>query len=127
MQLVALLQAPEDVHAEFYRWLLNRHLLKAPVQSRILLHGAAIVLWSGGGDTTQLPACQGWLQQTGRIRTRSITVHHGVEFINEQHNGRFRIAHLIENGPKTFLELTAKLGSGDQGTSIQGNKPQTLQ
>ena len=127
VQLISLLQSTEDLHTEFNRWLLNRHLLKAPVQSRILLHSAAIVLWSGGGDTTQLPSCQGRFQQTGRISTGSITVHHGVKFINEQHNGRFRIAHLIENSPKTFLELTAELGSSDQGTTIEGDKPQALQ
>jgi hypothetical protein len=50
-----------------------------------------------------------------------------VKFINEQHNSCFRIAHLIENGTKAFLELTAELGSSDQGSTIEGNKPQALQ
>ena len=126
MQLIALLHTPQDLNAVVDRRLGDLHLLEATVQCRILFNRAAVILWCGGRDATQIPSGQCGLEQAASVGAGAIAVHHGVQFVDEQHHTGLGITHLLQHFPQPFLKLTAKLGASDQGTHIQGNKPESL-
>ena len=132
VQLVALLETPQDLHTGVEAWLLDQHLLEAALQARILLDAAAIVLGGGGADAAQVTLGQGWLKHAAGIGVGAIAAHHRVQLVDKQHHAcrtghRIGVAHLLEHGPQALLKLAAKLGPSDQGAQIQGHQPQTLQ
>ena len=126
MQLVALLHAPQNLDAVVDRRLGDLHLLKATVQSWILLHCAAVILWRGCSNTTQIASGQSRLEQAACVGAGAVAVDHGVQFIDEQHHSSLWITHLLQHLSQALLELPAKFGASDQSTHIQSHKPQSL-
>ena len=126
VQLIALLHPPENLDAVINGRLRDGHLLKTPVQCRVFLNGAPIILRGRGGNTAQITPRQRRLEKAAGICTVAVTVDHRVQFINKQHHSRFRITDLLQHLTQALLKLTTELGTGDQRPRIEGHKPQTL-
>ena len=131
VQLVALLEPPQDQGALLDARLLDQHLLEAPVQSWILLDAAAELLGGGGPDAAQVAAGQGRLEDAACITARALGAHHRVQLIDEQDHaiGRrpFRLAHLLEHRAQALLKLAAELSAGDQGPQVEADQAQALE
>ena len=134
VDLVALLEAAQDLQAGVAVGLADLHLLEAALKGRILLDRAAVVLGGGGADAAQIAPGQHGLEQAGRIGTGALAPHHRVQFIDEQHHAtaaipgrRLPIPHLGQHLPQALLELPPKLGAGDQGPQVEGHEPQAPQ
>ena len=126
VQLIALLHPTKDLDAVIDGRLRDGHLLKTPVQCRVFFNSAPVILGCGGGDAAQIAPRQRRLEQASGIGTAAITVHHRVQFIDEQHHTRFRITHLLQHLAQALLELSTELGTGNQRSGIQRHKPQAL-
>ena len=86
VQLVALAHTTQDLQRHIQGWFLDHQLLEAPVQHGIFLQRAAVFLDGGGPNAAQLTSGQGWFEHAAGIGARTITVHQGVDFIDEQHH-----------------------------------------
>ena len=127
VQLVALLQAPQDFHTGVGARLLDQHLLEAALQGRILFHRAAVILRGGGTNATQIAPGQSRLEHAAGISSGTLAVHHGVEFIDKQHHTGLGFPHLLQHPPQALLKLAAKFCPCHQSSQIQGHQPQTLE
>ena len=83
----------------------------------------------GGPDAAQFPAGQHRLEQVAGIHgpTAGAGPHHGMDFVDEQHNLPFRGGDLLEHRLEPFFKLAAVLGAGDQGAHVQGDQLTVLQ
>ena len=127
VQLIALLQAPQDFHTGVGARLLDQHLLEAALQGRILFHRAAVILRGGGTNATQIAPGQSRLEHAAGISSGTLAVHHGVEFIDKQHHTGLGFPHLLQHPPQALLKLAAKFCPCHQSSQIQGHQPQTLE
>ena len=129
VQLIALPQPPQDLQAGGAVRLADQHLLETALQGGVLLNGAAEILGGGGADAAQITTGQGRLEDAGRIAARALAIDHGMEFVEEEHNSArsVRLGHLLEHAAQPFFELTAKLGTGDQGPQIEGDQSHSPQ
>ena len=85
MDFVALFQAAQNRNAVLDARLVDQHLLKAPLQRRILFHVLAVLIQGGGADAVQLAARQRRLEHVAGIhRTLGLAgTDHGVQFVDE--------------------------------------------
>ena len=85
MNLVALFQTAQNRNAVLDARLVDQHLLKAPLQRRILFHILAVLVQGGGTDAVQLAARQRRLEHVAGIhRTLGLAgADHGVQFVDE--------------------------------------------
>ena len=129
VQLVALPQPPQNLQAGGAVRLADQHLLKTALQGGVLLNGATEILGGGGTDAAQITTGQGRLEDACRIAARALATYHGMEFVEEEHDSTrpVRLGHLLEHAAQPFFELTAKLGSGDQGPQIEGDQSHSPQ
>ena len=132
VQLIALPQPPQDLQAGGAVRLADQHLLETALQGGVLLNGAAEILGGGGADAAQITTGQGRLEDASRIAARALAIDHGMEFVEEEHNSArsirsVRLGHLLEHAAQPFFELTAKLGTGDQGPQIEGDQSHSPQ
>ena len=132
VELVALLEAAQDLGALLPARLLDQHLLKTAIQGRILLHRAAVVLRRGGADAAQIAPGQHRFEDAARIGAGAVAAHDRVQFIDEQDHagaafGGLTGGHLHQHAAQPFLELAAELGAGDQGPQVEGDQPLTLE
>ena len=122
MQLVALAHTAQDLERHIQGWFLDQQLLEAPIQHGIFFQRAAVFLDGGGTNAAQLSAGQGWFEHAAGISTSAITIHQGVDFIDEQHHPFTALiagGDLLQHAAQALFELTAVLGTGDQGTEVQ--------
>ena len=122
VQLVALAHTTQDLQRHIQGWFLDQQLLEAPVQHGIFLQRAAVFLDGGGPNAAQLTSGQGWFEHAAGIGARTITVHQGVDFIDEQHHPFTAFiagGDLLKNAAQALFELTAVFGASDQGAEIQ--------
>ena len=132
VELVALLEAAQDLNTHLPARLLDQHLLEAAVQGRILLHRAAVVLSGGGANTPQIAPGQHRFEDAARIGAGTVAADHRVQLIDEQDHagaagGGLTGGHLHQHAAQPFLELAAELGAGDQGPEIEGDQPLALE
>jgi hypothetical protein len=66
--------------------LADQHLLETPLERRVLLDAAAVVLGRGGADAAQLAAGQGRFRTLPASALARSPAHHGVQLIDEQHH-----------------------------------------
>ena len=69
---------------------------------------------SGGANRAKRPAGQCGLEQVGGVSGASgaASADQGVNFINEQHDGRSAGLHFIDHAAKPLLELAFHAGAG---------------
>ncbi|MNJ44807.1 hypothetical protein D3C77_398740 [compost metagenome] len=122
MRLETPLEATQDAHGVFHRWLADIDLLEAPRQGAILLEDPAKLLEGGRTDATDITRRQQRLEQIGGIHdaTGSCTcTDNSVNFVDKQDCLR-PFAQLVEQRLEALLEVTAVLGTGQQSAQIQG-------
>ena len=83
VQLVALLEAAQDLQAGVGIGLADQHLLEAALQGRILLDRAAVVLGGGGADAAQIAAGQGRLEDAGGIGAGALAGAHWMVSVTD--------------------------------------------
>ena len=115
VHFVAFLQAPEDRDCVFHVGLIDKHLLEATFQGRIFFDVLAMFIQGGGPDAAQFTSGQHRLEQVAGIHgpTAGASPHHGMDFVDEQHNLPFRGGDLLEHCLEPFFKLAAVLGAGD--------------
>ncbi|MCY1518282.1 hypothetical protein D9M68_529940 [compost metagenome] len=122
MLLEARLQPTQNADGVLHRRLRDIHLLKTPRQRTVFLEDAAELLKGGRTDAADLTGRQHRLEQVGGIHHpagRCTSANDGVDLVDEQHR-MGALAQLVEQRLEAFLEVTAVLGTGQQGTEIQG-------
>ncbi|MNN10031.1 hypothetical protein D3C81_1229420 [compost metagenome] len=116
------LEPAQDAHGVFHRWLADIDLLEAPRQSPVFFEDAAKFLEGGRTDATDITRRQQRLEQVGGVHypTGSRTgTDDGVDLVDEQDRLR-TFAQLVEQRLEALLEVTAVLGTGQQGAQVQG-------
>ena len=131
VELVALLQPPQDQGALLQARLLDQDLLEAPVERRVLLNGAAVLLRGRRADATQVTPGQRRLEDAAGVAVGALGPHDVVELIDEEDHparlGALGLAHLLEDAAQALFKLPAELGTGDQGPQIQGDQTLPLE
>ena len=121
MDLVALLQAPEDRDCVLHAWLADHHRLKASLQGRVLLDVLAVLVERRGAHAAQLAAREHRLQQVGGVdgafgRARADD---RVQLVEEQDHRAAGLGDLLQHRLQAVLELTPVLGAGDQRADVE--------
>ena len=122
MLLEAPLEAFENAIGVIHRGLADINLLEAPRQGAILLEYAAKFLEGGRANAADLARRQHRLEQVGSIHHPARCgprTNYGVDLVDEQYRVR-ALAQLIEQRLEAFLEIATVLGTGQQGSQIQG-------
>ena len=111
----------EDLNSFGNRRFNNINLLKTPGKRAVFLEDTTEFLIRCGTNTLQFTRCQHWLDKIGCIHYTtggSTCTDNSVDFINKEYRTLF-LLQLTENRLKTFLEITAILGTGNQCTEIK--------
>ena len=129
INLVALLQAPEDGDGVLHRGLIHHHRLEPPFQSRVLLNILPVLVQGSGPNAVELAPGQHGLQQISRVHgalgfPRS---HNGVQLIDEQEDLSLRLFHLCQDRLQPLLKFAPVLGPCNQGPHVQGEDGLVLQ
>ena len=129
VDLVALLQAAEDGHSVLHGGLVDQNGLEAALQSGILFDILAVLVEGGGTNAVQLTAGQHGLEQVAGIHAALglAGTHDGVQLVDEEDDAAVGLAHLVEDGLQTLLELAPVLGTCDQRAHVQREDGLVLQ
>ncbi len=129
VDLVSLLQPPEDGDGVRGAGLADEDRLEPALQGRVLLHVLAIFVERGGPDGPELAASQHRLQHVAGVDRafRSAGTDHRVELVDERDDLAGALGDLAKNGLEPLLELSAVLGPGDQRADVEGHHPLVLE
>ena len=127
--LVAFLQASQDADAGQRVGFIDHDALETAFQGLVLLEVLLVLVQRGGTDAAQFAPGQGRLQYVGGIHgplTLSGT-HQRVYLVDEEDNLPVTLRDVLDDTLQTFLKLTLVLGTGYQGTHVQGVEQLALQ
>ena len=129
MDLVALLQTPEDRDRVLYGGLLDHDRLESPFERRVLFDVLPVFVQGGGAHAAQLSPGQGGFQHVGGIdgAFRRPGAHDRVDLIDEEDDLPLRGGDLLQDGLQAFLEFSAVLRPGDEGADIEADDPLVFQ
>ena len=111
----------EDLNSFGNRRFNNINLLKTSGKRAVFLEDATEFLIRCGTNTLQLTGCQHWLNKVGCIHDTtgsSTCTNNSVDLIYKEYRTLF-LLQLTENSLKTFLKITAILGTSNQGAEIK--------
>src|SRR5947209_20338403 len=120
MLLVAIAQALEDLDRLLGRGLVDRDLLEATLQRRVALQVLAVLLERRSADRLQLTAGQRRLEDRRGIygALGGAGTYEVVQLVDEQDDVA-ALGDLLHHLLQALFELSAVLGTGDQGGQIQ--------
>ena len=111
MNLVALFESPENGHRIFDAWLVDRHLLKAPLQRRVFLDVLSKLIQGGRTDTMQLSRAKAGFNML--LASIAPSAFPAPTTVWSSSMNRMILTFLFgqvgENGLQTLLELTPEL------------------
>ena len=86
VRLIAVLEAPEDVHGVVHSGLADQHGLEPTLQRRVLLYVLAVLVNGCGAHDVQLAARQGGLEHVGGVHRAlgGARPHYRVQLVYEQ-------------------------------------------
>ena len=121
VQRVLFLQPAQDRDRVFHRRLIHEHLLKAPLERRVLLHVLAVLVERRGADTVQLAARERGLQHVAGVhRAFGLAgADHRVQLVDEQDHLAFLLREIVQHGLQALLELAAKFRARDQRAHVE--------
>ena len=123
VDLVTLLQAPQDGDRVLDRRLADEDRLESSFQRGVLLDFLSILVERRGADAPQLAPGQRRLEQVGGVH-RPIGLARAddqVQLVDEQDDPPLRLGDVLEYRLETLLELAAELGTGDQRPDVEGD------
>ena len=121
MNLVALLEPPEDGDRLLEGRLTDEHRLETPLERRVFLDVLSVFVQRRCADHSELATGQRRLQHVAGVHRplgRTGT-HHGVKLIQEQHVLPTGLGDLLEGGLQALLELTSVFGSGQHRGDVE--------
>ena len=121
VQLVFLLETPEDGDRVLHRWLADEHGLEPALERRVLLDIFAVFVERGRADAVQLTAGKRGLQQVARVhRTFRLTrADQRVHLVYEEDDVALGPLHFVEHALESLLELAAILRTGDERPHVE--------
>ncbi len=121
MDLVTLLQAPQDRDRVLDRRLPHEDRLETSFERGVLLDVLAVLVEGRRPHAPQVPAREGRLQEVGGVdrALRGPRTHQGVQLVDEEDHVPFRLLHLPQERLQPFLELAAELGPRDEGAEVE--------
>ena len=128
MFLVAVLDPAKNLDRLLDRRLFNHDRLEATLKCRISLDVLAIVIQRRRADRLELAACEGWLEDVGRVDGAfgSAGAYEHVQLVDKQH-AVARALDLFHDLLQALLELAAILGASDQGANVERQQSLALQ
>ncbi len=120
--LVLRAQAVQDRNRLVHVGLVHEHGREAPLECRVGLDVAPVLLERGRTDDVQLATRQGGLHHRRGIdgALGAARPHHLVDLVDEEQHLTGRLTHLAHDRLQPLLELTAELRAGDQLPHIEG-------
>ncbi len=121
MHFVAFFEPAQDGDGVFHRRLIDQHLLKTPLERRVLLDVLAILVERGRADAMQFAARQGGLQHVAGVH-RALGLaraHHGVQLVDEQNDLPLLFGQIVEHGFQALLEFAAEFSARDQRAHVE--------
>ncbi len=117
--LVAALDAAQDFDRIFDGRLIDHHRLEATLKGCIALDILAELVKRCRADGLEFAACQGWLEDVGRIQRAFCTTRadQRMELVDEQDTACF--FDLVDHTLESFFELAAILCTGDQRAHVK--------
>ena len=124
MCFVALLQAAQNRNRVLHAGFADKHRLKAAFERRVFFYVEPIFVQRRRANDTQLATCQHGLEHVACIHAAFglSGADDGVHFVDEHDIQPFSSSDLFEHGLEPFLELSAKLCTGNQGTHVEGHE-----
>ena len=124
VDFIAFLQAAQDGNGVLHGGLVDQDCLKAAFQGRVLFDVLSVFVQRRRADQMQLASREHRFQQIGGIHCPfgCSGSDDRVQFVDEEENLALRRLDLFQDGFEPFLKFTAKFGTGDKGTHIQGKK-----
>ena len=121
VDFVALAQTAEDADGVFHRGFIHHHGLEATLKGGILLDVLPELVQSGRADGMQFATGEHRFQHVGGVdgpfgRTGA---HHGVQFVDEEHDLALRVGHFLQHSLQSFFEFAAELRAGDECTHVE--------
>ncbi|GBD28426.1 hypothetical protein HRbin31_00443 [bacterium HR31] len=130
VDLVLLLQAPEDGDGVLHRRLPHVDRLEPALQGRVLLDVLPVLVQGSSADAVQLAAGQHGLEDVGGVHGRPLRgtrAHHGVDLVDEQDDLALAVRDLLQHRLQPLLELPPVLGPGHEGAHVQLEDPLVLE
>ena len=125
VHLVALLQPPEDGHRRLAARLLDQDGLEPPLQRRVLLDVAAVLVEGGRADAVEFAPRERRLEQVRGVHRPGGRpgADHGVEFVYEQDDFPAGVGDRGEHRLQPLLELAPELRPGHQRPEVERRHP----
>ncbi len=125
VDLVFLLQSPQDRDGVFDRRLADIDLLEASFEGRIFFDVLLILVQRRGADAAKLSPGQRRLQHIGRVNgaLRRAGADDGVKLIDEEDDLPFGFLNLFEDGFQAVFEFSAVFCPGHERPHIERNEP----
>ena len=130
MNLVALFEAAQDRHRSLDRRWFDQHLLKAPLESRILLDVLPVLVERGGAHHSQTAPGEHRLQHVAGVHGAfgaAACTHDRVHFVDEGDDLAVGVLDLFEYRLQSLLELAAVLRAGDHRGEIEADEALVLE
>ncbi len=129
MDLVALLESPEDRDRVLDGRLLHVDGLEAPLEGRVLLDVLLVLVQGRRADRAQLAPSERRLQHVGGVHGAlgGSRPDERVQLVDEEDDRALRLFDLLQDGLQPVLELAPVLGPGDHGAQVQSDDPLVLQ
>ena len=121
VDLVTLLQTPEDGDRVLDPRLVHEHGLETAFEGRVLLHVLAVLVQGGGPDAVQLAARERGLEHVAGIHRalRPTRSDHGVELVDEEHDPTLLLRQVVQQRLHALLELAAELRARDHRAHVE--------
>src|SRR5690606_21089117 len=128
VDLVLLLDAPEDADGVLDARLLDDDRLEPPFERRVLLD-LAVLVERGGADHAQLAARQRRLQHVAGVHGALGLAgpHDRVQLVYEQDDLPLGLGRLLDDGLQPLLELAAVLGARQEAAHVELHDALALQ
>ena len=119
--LVALFESAQDGDGVFGRGFVDEHRLETTLEGFVLLEILLVLLEGGSTDAAEFAACQGWLEDVGRVHgTFALAgAHEGVDFVDEEDDAPFGGGHLVDHALEALFKFALVLGTGHEGTHVE--------
>ena len=124
VDLVPLLESPENGDGVLHRRWCHEHGLEAPLQGRVLLDVLPVLVEGGGAHHPELAPGQGRLQHVAGVDgpLGGTGPHHGVELVQEDDVPAVGLGDLLQHRLEALFELAAVLGAGEHGGDVEGHQ-----